>query len=102
MNHQAMIEHDSMRLYRNRDYVQHFLDLRVFDLLNDATDGLHLMTTGCLDALEHMPTGSMCSSSYGPFIMDVGRGSTPELRKWQQEMSKKLIAQLRAEEGSRA
>jgi hypothetical protein len=42
--------------YRNRDYVQHLLDDEVFDIMSaDA----HLGTTGCLDALECCPAGSM-------------------------------------------
>lgn len=42
--------------YRNRDYVQHLLDDRVFDLMSEDA---HLGTTGCLDALDHSPAGSM-------------------------------------------
>ncbi|HET8687715.1 MAG TPA: hypothetical protein VFM18_13775 [Methanosarcina sp.] len=48
--------------YRNRDFAgESELDDRVFDLMNDGADpsGLTLMMTGCLDALDEIPAGSM-------------------------------------------
>lgn len=48
--------------YRNRDYVLSHLDDKVFDILNEGIDGSFLMTTGCLDALDVLPAGSMVST----------------------------------------
>lgn len=48
--------------YRNRDYVLHLLDERVFDALNKGSH-VHLAFSGCIDALETLPSGSMVSVS---------------------------------------
>ena len=59
----------AMQDYRNRDFVLHYLDDRHFNALNamDVADActVHLATTGCLDALDLMPAGSMVSLRRG-------------------------------------
>lgn len=47
--------------YINRDYVLYLLDDDTFDILNKGIDGSFLMTSGCLDALDTLPAGSMVS-----------------------------------------
>lgn len=60
-NENLQARHD-FQDYRNRDFAgESELDDRVFDLMNDESDpsGLTLMMTGCLDALDEIPAGSM-------------------------------------------
>lgn len=60
-----------LQSYRDRDYVQHFLDEVHFDALNalDSSQAccLSMATAGCLDALELVPAGSMCSFNDNTF-----------------------------------
>ena len=60
-----------MQEYVNRDYVCHELDERVFDILNTGKEGNFLMTTGCLDALDYIPAGSMCVKFPGYYDASV-------------------------------
>lgn len=70
---------DSLQPYRNRSYVAHLLDDRVFEAWNEDRDGactLTLATTGCLDALDTMPAGSiraMCNRHMGSSTETRGR-----------------------------
>jgi hypothetical protein len=53
--------HPSLQDYRNRDSNTHKLDERWFDALNDGAalgDGMTLMVSGCLDALDLLPAGA--------------------------------------------
>lgn len=52
--------------YINRDTSYYSeIDLTTFDLMNDGNDPslMTLMFTGCLDALDDVPTGSMVASN---------------------------------------
>lgn len=58
-----IIARPHLQEYRNRDYVQHLLDDRHFDAMNQMDDGeacaLAMATCGCIDALDDIPAGSM-------------------------------------------
>jgi hypothetical protein len=88
-----------MQDYRNRDYVLCSLDNKVFDILNEGTEGDFLMFTGCLDALEQIPSGSMVST--GARYYDQGmtvRGSTLLELEEREALASRLIAEILAEE----
>lgn len=55
---------EPLQEYRNRDYVLHMMDDTVFDALN-CDSGLYLAASGCIDALDHIPSGSMRVVSNG-------------------------------------
>lgn len=60
MNHRAVVEHWSAQQYRNRDYQWGEMDDATFDALNGGDNpAFMLFATGCLDALEVLPAGSM-------------------------------------------
>jgi hypothetical protein len=48
-----------MQDYLNRDYVQSDLTDVYFDAMNKGKEGDFLFCTGCLDALDFSPAGSM-------------------------------------------
>jgi hypothetical protein len=48
-----------MQDYLNRDYVQSDLAEVYFDAMNKGKEGDFLFCTGCLDALDFSPAGSM-------------------------------------------
>ena len=60
-----------MQDYQNRDYVLGSVDERVFDAMNDSTGGIFMMYSGCIDALEILPAGSMVSVIEGYHDMSV-------------------------------
>jgi len=75
VNHRAIIEAESMRLYRLRSYILGDLDERHFEALN--TDGHITALNGyCLDALDDLPRGSMSTCMRYPAIDFITRGST--------------------------
>jgi hypothetical protein len=84
-----------MQDYRNRDYCQHLLDDRIFDTMNSGEDNaLGLMTTGCLDALEHMPAGAMKSiGSYFDQILTERGVSLAEMQE-REAFTEQLLAEL--------
>lgn len=47
--------------YRNRAYTLWLLDERVFDAMNKGVEGNFAAYSGCLDALDFLPAGSMVS-----------------------------------------
>lgn len=55
----ARLARHAMQIYRNRDYVLSQLDEAVFDLMNTDGGGSFLACSGCLDALDEIPAGSM-------------------------------------------
>lgn len=64
-----------MQVYRNRDYVMCELDDSTFDVWSEL-DIDRLATTGCLDAVSQLPTGSM-SASHGYYVVScIDRGMT--------------------------
>ena len=72
---------NSLQDYRNRDYVLSHLDDKVFDILNKGVDGSFLMTTGCLDALDVLPAGSMVSANnfyYDSSVINRGISAAEE------------------------
>jgi hypothetical protein len=84
-----------MQDYRNRDYCQHMLDERIFDELNDGeTDALALMTTGCLDAMDHIPAGAMRGEGrYYDQAMTV-RGLSYQDLLDREELASRLILEI--------
>lgn len=70
----------ALQSYRQRDYVAHLLDDRVFEAWNEDRAGtctLTLASTGCLDALETLPAGSVvaqCNRYMRPSTYERGRG----------------------------
>lgn len=54
---------EPMQAYKSRDYVLSELDDNIFDTLNDGVYGNFLIFSGCIDALESLPGGSMISHS---------------------------------------
>ncbi len=66
------------QVYRNRDYVSHLLDDNFFDAINK--NDFYLCLTGCLDAIDAIPAGSMRSvgisfgyAYYGQSYIERGR-----------------------------
>jgi hypothetical protein len=109
------IPYDPVQPYRNRSYVLHKLDQRVFDALNKTpvwrdADGV-LREAGpaavsfingyCLDAIDSIPGGSMLGSKSGPIQAYVQRNdldTSPEYRRHRAEVVKRLIDEILAEE----
>jgi len=86
----------AMQDYRNRDYVQHFLDLRAFAALTAiGGDAVALATTGCLDALAQLPAGSVVAISDANHDQSlVVRGRCAAELRAREELARKLVAQL--------
>lgn len=100
MNHPSIIEHESMRLYRNRSYILSDLDDRHFEALN--TDGHVIGLNGyCIDALDDVPSGSMTWIARWPAINFVDRESTFVEREVREALAKQLVAEILAEEQGR-
>lgn len=57
------LQRPHMQEYRNRDYRVSLLDDRHFDAMNQGLEGDFLYVTGCLDALDNIPAGSMVAVS---------------------------------------
>lgn len=65
-NEKSRLCRDALQEYRNRDYVLSNVDDGIFDTFNDGYTqfcGFLIVTGGCLDALDHIPAGSMKSIS---------------------------------------
>lgn len=85
--------------YRNRDYACHLLDDKTFDIMNDGEYGPFLMMTGCLDALEQYPAGSMVSTGKRYYDCSlVSRQYSAKQIKDMDDLASKLIAEILAEE----
>lgn len=93
----------AMQDYSNRDYVQHFLDDRVFAGLFGLTgDAVALATTGCLDALDQLPAGSVVATSDAYHDQSlVVRGRSAAWLRAREELARRLVAQLRDETNPR-
>ena len=92
----------SLQQYRNRDYVQHLLDDRHFDVLNtldkNQACALAMVTTGCIDALDEIPAGAMesCDRWYDQQLASR-EFSAAEIEE-RHTLAKQLIAELFAEQ----
>ena len=87
--------------YRNRTYIGHLYDDRVFDLLNEGEDTTFLFAQGSIDALDWIPAGAMYRS--GDYIeqRSCERGRTlAELEEEAREVEE-IIAEILAEEKNR-
>jgi hypothetical protein len=118
MNHKAILDAESRRLYENRNFVLHLLDDRHFDALNqtpvyrDEHGELHekepapvLALNGyCLDALDESPAGAMQSAeknlrywrTFGYQLYTV-RGLTLADLMNRAALAEQLIAEILAE-----
>lgn len=97
MNHLAVIEAESIRLYRLRSYILADLDDRHFEALN--TDGHVIALNGyCLDALDDLPRGSMSTCMRKTAIDFITRGSTLAEQQEREALAERLIAEILAEE----
>ena len=69
--------------YRNRDYVQHLLTDEMFDALNTGDENtLALATSGCLDAIDYFPAGSMIETTSPYYDQSfIERGVSLEQRR---------------------
>jgi hypothetical protein len=97
MNHKAIVEHESERMYRHRSYCLGKLDERVFDALNEGGHVVHL-NGHCIDALDDIPCGSMCSGGQWPAQNIVTRGITHAEQIEQDLLVERLISEILAEE----
>lgn len=95
---------DPMQVYRNRDYACHRLDKRVFKALNESglwSGTVHLSCSGCLDAIDQIPGGSMRGPECGAIQSYVGRDSmamSPQERRDRDALAARLIDEILAEE----
>ena len=71
MAKKARLAREAMQIYRNRDYVLSELDDTVFDLMNTDGGGSFLACSGCLDALDDIPAGSMKAMMGGSAFYDA-------------------------------
>lgn len=73
---------EAMQIYINRDYVLSRLDEKVFDLMNTDGGGAFLACTGCLDALDEIPAGSIKASNeyYDASYITRGRSAEDQAR----------------------
>lgn len=117
MNHAAIVQAESERLYANRNYILHKLDDRHFDVLNqtpvkrDENGYLYevvpapiLALNGyCLDALDESPQGCMADFVNRPAQCYTVRGRTwAEIesgRKHAELLIAEMLAEIKAEEG---
>lgn len=91
-----------MQVYRNRDYVAHLLTPQMFSALNSGSAACQvtLATTGCLDAIDSMPAGSMedlCDGRYFDQSL-INRNYTLAERERMAAHAKRIIDEIRAEE----
>jgi hypothetical protein len=97
-NHKAIVEYESLRHYKHRNYVLGKLDQRYFDELNAEVHVFGLCGY-CLDAMDDLPTGSMAASASLPAISSMPRGLCLADHRDQQAFADRLVDELLAEEG---
>jgi len=101
MNHSAIIEAESVRLYQNRSYILSDLDERHFDALN--ADGHVIALNGyCLDALDDTPRGSMSTCAGRPAMDFNSRGMSWAEHQERESLAERLVAEILAEERAAA
>ena len=94
---------DPMQVYRNRDYVQHFIDRGVWDAINTSkldSSTLCMWTTGCIDAIDSMPGGANKASVHGAIQVYIQRddyGTSPADRAWRERVAREIINEMMAE-----
>lgn len=94
-------------IYHHRDYVAHKLSDAAFAVLNKAGwAALSVSVSGCLDAPESIPTGCMRGFSGRDGMryvtMDtIDRGLSQAERERREEISRRLIDEVLAEEAAK-
>lgn len=107
MNHKSIIQHESERVYKMRNYVSHLLDQRQFEDMNQDAHVIQL-NGYCLDAIDELPSGSMGvmggKSIYGfparPVINCVPRGVSLKEKETRDALARKIIEEILAEEAT--
>jgi hypothetical protein len=102
--------YDPMQVYRNRDYACHMMSNAMFDALNTCkldSSTVILAASGCLDAIESIPAGSMKGTVTRDgrevlitprYIQRNDLEITPEQRANRDALVKQIIDEILAEE----